>query len=101
MPQYLARQGTRELPLIHREPAVNEYIPRPNRIVMRLIEGRFVAIRFGIEDDEVGVVAGLEIAALGQVQNIGGQSTRAAEGLFERNDFVRQRIEADLAGEAA
>src|SRR4051794_11047888 len=69
--------------------------------LVRLVEGRLINQYLRVKDDHVGEVAGLEVAALRQLDDVGRQAGATTDGLYKRNDFFPDRIQADLAREGA
>src|SRR5262245_18034844 len=79
VPQHPSCQRARVSPLLNHLPAVDEEVNHAGRVLMWLVEGGAIAVSLRIEDDDVGEVAGFEVAALGQFQDVGGQAAGAAD----------------------
>src|SRR5215203_3608813 len=69
------------------ELAVYEEVANAGAVQVRVVVGGEVAEGAGVEDDDVGEVTGLEVAAFGQAEYVGGEAGGAADGLLEGDDL--------------
>ena len=81
--------------------AVDEHPLHAGGVLVGLVEGGGVAEGFGVEDHHVGVVAGLQRAAIFELEDFGGEAGAAADGGFDGDGAVLDGVAADLAGEGA
>ena len=81
--------------------SVDEDVDHAGRELHRLFVGRLGADGGGVEDDDVGEVAGGEEAAVGDAEVLRREGGHAAHGLGEGNHFLVADIPAEEVGEIA
>lgn len=81
--------------------AVDEYVPHPDRILMRFLEGCAIANGGGIEDDDIRMIAGLQRPPVFDAEVGGGQGGEPMDGLIERNQLLVANISAKQTREIA
>ena len=79
--------------------AVDEDVADAGRVMVRLFIGCGVEVLGRVEHDDIGGKVCFQIASVLEADDVGRETARAANGLFDREDFVGQRIAADLSRE--
>src|SRR5438309_8771492 len=67
---------------------------------MGLVKGRPIDVGLRIKDNDIRKVPRLQVAALGEPEDIGRQTAGAAESVLQRDDFLGDGIAADFARKA-
>src|SRR5207244_10757968 len=81
--------------------AVHEERADARGVLVGLVKGGLVAVALGIEDHDVRIISSLQVASLGQLEDVRRQTAGAADGPLQRNDLLLDAIAADFAREAA
>ena len=90
------------VPRADRQHPVDEQVADPLGVLVWLFVARFLAERFRIKEHTTSAeVAGFQVAALWEPQNVRGQAGTASQRLLRRDYLFRQRIFTDLAREGA
>src|SRR5579872_3203566 len=76
--------------------AVDEHVFHPARKLMRVVEHGLVAKALRVENDQIGEIMDLQIAALGQPQDVGWKPRATADRLFERQNLLGEGVMTDL-----
>ena len=89
------------LALVQHHLAVHEHGVDSHRILKRILERRLVGDGRGIEDHQVGPLAFLDRAAIGEAEDAGRQRRHLADRFFERNHLQLAHVAAEHAREGA
>src|SRR5439155_26140439 len=72
--------------------AVDQDVLAPLRILLRIIIGRLIGHRIGVEHDNVGPVTFFEYHSIFESKNLGGQRSHLANRVFELKDLFLSRV---------
>src|SRR6185436_15045443 len=89
-----ARERAGVLAVAQREDAVDHHVAHAGGELTRRLEGGVVGDRGGVEDDDVGEVAGGEAAAVAQLQVLGRHRGEAADRLGQRHQLLVAHVAA-------
>src|SRR5262245_23899822 len=100
MPDCAAGELVGRLAVLDRNLSIDEEQLYASGPLERLFERRLVAKRCRVKYDNIREITGFQIAALGQMQNIGWQARGAANRLAERQHLAFDCVETDFSREA-
>src|ERR1700685_1867160 len=67
--------------------AVDKNVGDTGRELVRFFVSRVRANGGGVEDDYIGIVAGLQLASFFQMKELGRHTAQLVDRIFERNEF--------------
>ncbi len=100
-PDHPTRRRARGLAVGQHARPVHEQVMHTRRVLVGVLEGRVIGDRRGIEDDDVGVETGPELAASMEREVAGGQGSELPNRLFQRGDALLAHVLAQQPGEVA
>src|SRR5581483_269291 len=97
----LPRLGTRRFAVADHLYAIDEDVAHAGGELLRMVVGGVIGDRGGIEHDDVGEIAGSELAAILELEIVRGQRREAAHGIGERRHVLVAHVTAEEAREIA
>ena len=81
--------------------AVHEHMHHANRVLMRLIEGRTIVNRCGIEHDDVGITRCSDAATIFESPRVSGQLCHATNRIGKTGNLLLAHIPAEKTREVS